>query len=117
MAEDKEVQLFVSLDILDEIRRVVEYEKILSILKRSGKEPSSLMSTIIRLCSLVDVKSNVQAVPEDPSDNQVLACAKDARADFVVPGNRHLLKLGKFEHVKVLTASDFLEEPRCGNIK
>jgi putative PIN family toxin of toxin-antitoxin system len=109
MAEDKQVQLFASLHILDEIRRVLEYEKILSILRRSGKEPSAIMTTIISLCSLVDVRSTIQAVQEDSTDKQVLACAKDASADFIVTGDRHLLNLGKFEKIAILTATSFLE--------
>jgi putative PIN family toxin of toxin-antitoxin system len=110
MAEDKLVQVFSSLDILQEIHRVLEYEKILRIVKRSGKEPSSIMATVVSLCSLVDVKSTVQAVREDPSDNLVLACAIDANAQFIVSGDRHLLRLGMYENIRILTVSDFLEK-------
>jgi predicted nucleic acid-binding protein len=52
----------------------------------------------------------VQAIEEDPTDNQVLACAKDARADFIISGDRHLLQLEAYEKVRVLTASSFLEK-------
>jgi len=107
MAEDRQVQLCVSPGILDEIRRFLEYEKVLSILRRSGIESSGIMTTIISLCSPVDVTSTVHLVQEDPTDNQVLACAKDAAADFIVSGDRHLLNLGKFENIAVLTATSF----------
>jgi len=63
MAEDKLVQIFASLDILQEINRVLEYERILRILKRSRMKPSSIMTTIVSLSSLVDVKVN--ALEED----------------------------------------------------
>jgi hypothetical protein len=108
MAEDKLVQLFVSLDILQEINRVLQYEKILRILKRSRIEPSSIMPTIVSLSSLVDVKTPAHAIEEDPSDNHVLACAKEASAQFIVSGDRHLLQLGQYESIKILTASSFL---------
>ena len=94
MVEDRQVQAFVSLECLQEIHRVLEYEKILKILKKSGKQPGSIMATIVRLCSLIEMKSRMNAVKEDPVDNLVLACAKDAGADFVISGDRHLLKLG-----------------------
>jgi putative PIN family toxin of toxin-antitoxin system len=108
MAEDGQVQLVASLDILEEIHPVLEYETILSILKRSGKKPNSIMTTIVSLCSLVDVKSTASAIQEDPTDNHVLACAKDAAADFVISGDRHLLKLGKYENISILGASSLL---------
>jgi putative PIN family toxin of toxin-antitoxin system len=117
LAEAGRVQVFASIDILQEIHRVLEYEKILRILKRSGKEPSSIMATIVSLCSLVEVKSTVQAIQEDPTDNQVLACAKDAAADFILSGDRHLLQLGVYEDTRVLTASSFLERRRYKNAK
>jgi putative PIN family toxin of toxin-antitoxin system len=112
LAENRRVQIFVSLAILQEIHRVLEYEKILRILKRSGKEPSSIMATIVSLCTLVEVKSNVQVIREDTTDNQVLACAKDAAADFILTGDRHLLQLGVYEGIRVLAASSFIESRR-----
>ena len=109
MAQRGRVQLFVSPDILQEIRRVLEYEKVLRILKRSGREPSSIMTTIVSLCSLVDVNATVHAIEEDPSDNHVLACAKEANAHFIISGDRHLLQLGQYENLRILAASSFLE--------
>ena len=99
------------------IHRVLEYEKILKILKKSGKRPGSIMETIVRLCSLIEMKSTVNAVREDPVDNLVLACAKDAGADFVISGDRHLLKLGSYESVKVMTATNFLERLEFANVE
>lgn len=109
--EDRRIQIFISLDILNEIHRVLQYEKIQRILKRSGREPSSIMATVVRLCSLIEVKSVVRAV-KDPADNQVLACAKDASADFIISGDRHLLNLEQYENIIILTPSSFLETHR-----
>jgi predicted nucleic acid-binding protein len=65
----------------------------------AGKEPSSIMATIMSLCSLIDPRSRV-VIQEDAADNHVLACAKDSRANFVASGNPHLLKLGEYEKTK-----------------
>ena len=62
MAEDNDVEVFVSLDILQEIHRVLEYEKIRRILKRSRMDPTAIMATIISLSSIVDVKTRVEAI-------------------------------------------------------
>jgi len=115
MVQDGQVQAFVSPEVLQAIHRVLEYEKILRILKRSGREPSSVMATIISLCSLIDLRSTVDVIQEDPADNHVLACAKDARADVVISGDRHLLKLGEYEKIKVLSAINFLEVQELTN--
>ena len=39
----------------------------------------------------------------------VLACAVDGQADFIVGGDRHLLGLGTYHGVPVLTVREFLE--------
>lgn len=45
----------------------------------------------------------------DPDDNIFLALAKIGKADFVVSGDkRHLLSLGSFEGVPILSPADFL---------
>ena len=109
MAEEKLVQIFVSLDILKEINRVLGYEKILRILKRSGRDPSSIMTTIVSLSSLVDARAMVKAIEEDPSDNHILSCAKEAGAQFVISGDHHLLQLRIYGNIRILSASSFLE--------
>lgn len=114
MAEDHLIEIFISLDILQEIIRVLEYEKILRILKRSRMEPSSVMATIISLSSLVDVKVRIHAIAEDPPDNQILACAKEADAQFIISGDQHLLQLGCYGNIRILSPSKFLEREPTG---
>jgi putative PIN family toxin of toxin-antitoxin system len=109
MAEEKTIQVFVSLDILQEINRVLEYERIQRILDRSRMKPSTIMGTIFSLSSIVEVEAVVHAIEEDPSDNSVLACAKESNAQFIVSGDRHLLRLENYEGIRILTASRFLE--------
>ena len=117
MAEDKLIRIFASLDILEEINRVLAYGRIVGILKRSQAEPSSIMTTIVSLCSLVDVKAKVHVIREDLSDNRVLACAKEARAHFIVSGDRHLLQLEQYEKTMIVTPSRFLEMQRITGVK
>jgi putative PIN family toxin of toxin-antitoxin system len=117
MAEDKEVQVFASLEMLNEINRVLQYEKIIRILNRSRTRSSAVMGTIARLSSIVDVKTKVHVVEEDPSDNHVLACAKEAAAQFIVSGDRHLLALGRYGTARILRPSEFLQIQRTRKTK
>jgi uncharacterized protein len=50
------------------------------------------------------------AVPGDPDDDKVLECAVMAGATHIVTGDRrHLLPLGTFQGIPILTAADFLD--------
>ncbi len=53
-------------------------------------------------------------VPEiilaDPSDNEFLAIADLAQADFIISGDRHLLTLKKYKKIEIISPTKFLEE-------
>lgn len=57
---------------------------------------------------LVEVKSAISAVRKDLKDNPVLACAKDGSANYVVTGDRHLLDLGRYEDIEIISPAQFL---------
>ena len=46
---------------------------------------------------------------QDPDDNRILEAAVAGRADCIVSGDkRHLLRMGTFRGIEIVTASDFL---------
>lgn len=49
-------------------------------------------------------------VVEDQEDNKILASAVAANAEFLVTADWHLLKIGEFEGVKIVTAQGFWAE-------
>lgn len=50
----------------------------------------------------------LQVVTDDPDDNRILECAVAGKADFVVSGDRHLLRLESYSGVPILTVRQFL---------
>lgn len=57
---------------------------------------------------MVDVVSKVN-VCRDWKDNFLLALSKDAKADYLISGDKDLLDLRKFGKTKILTLTEFLE--------
>ena len=47
-------------------------------------------------------------IADDPDDNAVLACAKEGDAAYIVTGDAHLLRLGTYEGITILTPVQFL---------
>jgi len=58
---------------------------------------------------LVESDFQVNAVPDDPDDNCVLECVVAGKADFIVSGDRHLLRIGLNEAIAIATVRQFLE--------
>jgi len=50
------------------------------------------------------------AACQDERDNQVIECAVDGGAGFIISGDIHLLELKSFKGVKIISVSDFLVE-------
>lgn len=57
----------------------------------------------VRPSQLVDV------IQEDPADNRILECAIAANSDFIVTGDRHLLRLERYGSIRITKVADFLE--------
>lgn len=45
----------------------------------------------------------LNVIKDDPSDDKFLACARAARADFIVSGDKHLLALKTLRGIPILT--------------
>jgi putative PIN family toxin of toxin-antitoxin system len=109
LAAQGEIELCMAPEMLEELYRVLAYERFQPRLDRLGLTPSGLVAYAMNLASIFDVLEGDPIVLADPDDNIFLYCALTAGADYVVSGDRHMLDLGTYEHISILTASDFLD--------
>ena len=61
------------------------------------------------LAEVVEPQKTLRVIAEDPDDNRVLECSLDGKADVIVSGDRHLLKVGKYQGISIVTVRQFLE--------
>jgi uncharacterized protein len=66
------------------------------------------LGEVRRAAVVVEVKTSVSA-SSDVKDNPVLASAVDASAQYLVTGDRHLLKLRTYQEIQIVTPSEFLQ--------
>ncbi len=105
---DQEATVFISQEIMIEISRVLMYPKITHILEASDISARTILRSIAAVSTMIKPKIKIRVIEEDPEDNKILECALAAGADFIVTGDKHLLKLGRFKKTKILTPRDFL---------
>jgi hypothetical protein len=74
----------------------------------SGKDTKDLIKFLSRKAVLVQPKEIPDAVPNDPDDNHIVACAIEGHADLIVSGDRHLLTLVEYEGIPIVRPMDFL---------
>ncbi len=56
----------------------------------------------------VEIMGNLRVVADDPTDYKFVECALVADARFIVSGDRHLLKIARYQGVQLVDASTFL---------
>lgn len=88
-------------------------EEYLAVLARfdPGEEELDRFAALLgqsHLTEWVSPQEKVSAVVEDPSDNRFLECAVMGKANALVSGDRHLLKLKQFEKIPILSPRTFL---------
>lgn len=73
-------------------------------------EVSDLIDLLAANAVVVDGTLDVSgSVPDDPDDEIVLACAMQGQADLIVTGDQHLLALGTFRGIPIVTVRSLLE--------
>lgn len=100
---DGRLVLISSPPLIAELRRVLAYPKLAAAIV----EPDTLADLIQTTAVLVAPQRTITAVSDEP-DNRVLEAAIEGAADCIVSGDRHLLTLGIFEGVPILTPAAFL---------
>ncbi len=100
-----EIACFTSLPILDEVRDVLQRPKF----GLSAEQALTLIEALHDLCVVVSPTRRIRAVDADPDDHAILECAMTADADFVVSGDAHLLNLGQWKNIRILSSSDALK--------
>jgi len=98
----------VSRPILEELRRALAYPRVRRLLHASDIELDRWLLALELTSDVVEGTTAVRAVADDPDDDKFLAAALEGRAPFVVSGDHHLLALGTYEEVRIVTPRDFL---------
>lgn len=107
--EKKNYELVLSQPILEELQRILYYPKVRKRIKQSDQEILMFLHALSISGHLVQQRHAYEVlVTEDPDDDIYLIAALEGWAHYLVSGDQHLLKLQKFEHIKIISASEFL---------
>jgi putative PIN family toxin of toxin-antitoxin system len=62
-----------------------------------------------KFSQLVKITNTLKVVSADPDDDKIVECAVVGRASHIVTGDRrHLLPLGGYQGISIVSATDFL---------
>jgi len=108
LGRERALTLCTSLTLLAELAEVIGRPKFAQRVQAAGLSAATLVQDYARLAEIVEPALLPTPVSRDPDDDQVLACALAAEAELIVSGDRDLIDLAAFRHIRILTASQAL---------
>jgi len=66
------------------------------------------VAQVARIAAVVEPSETVQVVTADPADDRVLEAARAFGADVIVSGDRHLLDLGSWSGIKIISPAELI---------
>ncbi|NOZ06135.1 MAG: putative toxin-antitoxin system toxin component, PIN family [Chloroflexi bacterium] len=110
LAEAGEIELCMAPPMLVELTNVLSYGRLQPRLKQLGLTPAELVAYAVNLASFYEVPEGDPIVVADPDDDVFLHCAAISGTDYVVSGDRHLLDLGSYMNIPILSVREFLSQ-------
>ncbi|MGE5446374.1 MAG: putative toxin-antitoxin system toxin component, PIN family [Ignavibacteriales bacterium] len=104
LGRKQEILIFISPSILKEIREV-----LIRKFRWSTKDAQEAITGIGDFTELVHPKERIDLIKDDEPDNRILECAMEAKANFIITGDRHIQKLRKFQGILIFSPREFLE--------
>lgn len=115
MAGEKQVRLFTSRALLDELADVLSRKKLAKKVLATGLTVPQMLENYRKVVTLVTARQLPQRVSPDADDDAVLATVQAAKADLIVSGDRkHLLILKRFEGIPIVAAAQAVAMVEAG---
>ena len=108
-AQAGSLTLYTTAPLLAELHGVLGREKFAKHLHVRGLSATRVFEGYAALATVVVPAIIPPAIIDDPDDDAVLACAVSAKADLVVSGDPHLLKLEHHQEVPIVTPAEAVE--------
>jgi len=103
-----EIELILSDEILKEFTTVMKREEVKRRLEFTESDVSKFEAAVRGVSQIVPVKSRFKAVIEDPADDMIVNTAIDGEVDYIISGDQHVRRLGRFKGVRIVSPRAFM---------
>ncbi len=94
-------EIYYSDEIIKKKKKVLDRD-----FDYSEKEIEDIVIIIKSFSINVDPRIKLDVVKEDPDDNKILECASESKSDYVITYDKHLLRIKKFDNIKIITPEE-----------
>ena len=102
-----DVEVYVSEQLLDEIRGVISREKFDKLI--SAETRYYFFEMVYDVCFFTDINVKAQSDIRDPKDLYILSMAESVPVDYIVSGDRDLTDMKQHAGIPILKYTELLE--------
>jgi len=112
---DGTIDLYLSIEIADEVVATLsESRRLRRRCTFSPEQAGQYRADLLTLANVVDdPPATPGAVPRDPDDDKIVACAVAAQVPYLVSRDKDLLSIGRYEDVEIIPPEVFLRIVRA----
>ena len=101
----EEHTVILSSQMLAELADVISRDKF----SVKCSQVDRFISILVKKATVVSVRSIPKVILEDPDDDVVLTTALNGKAEFIVSGDKHLLKIACYEKTQIVSVNQFIQ--------
>lgn len=102
-------ELVVSPEIIEEVREVLFQPKIRNLSSWTDRQREEFIENLIHAGIPASGSLSLKIVGDDPDDDKFIIAALEEEANYILTGDAHLLKLGSYKGIKILTPKEFVK--------
>lgn len=103
--ERRDFHLVTSPVLIAEVRRTLKKPQLRPHIRSEAAQ--ALLEAMAEDAHLISGDLQLQGVTLDPDDDAVVSCAIEGDVDYIVSGDAHLLNLGEYEGIRIVTPAAF----------
>jgi len=66
-----------------------------------------LMESLLSVVEVIQEPRVEPVIPQDPDDDNILACAVASRTRWIISGDTHLLTIKRYGNIRIVTPKEF----------
>ena len=102
----QDVEVYVSEQLLDEIRTVISRPKFNNLISKETRY--YFFEMVYDVCQITDITVQADSPIRDIKDLYLLSMAESVPVDYIVSGDKDLLDLEKHSDIPILKYSEFI---------
>lgn len=104
LGRDGKIQIFTSEDIEQEI-----LDKLTTKFGLNSDDAGRVMADFSTFTKPIRVSRRIHVVTDDSDDDKFIECAVECGAEFIISGDKHLLKMKRYKGIDIINAATFLK--------